>query len=667
MHQCMTTTELTLAKPFHSIRQLPGSVSLPSFTLITGLNGAGKSHLLSGIMAGHITAFSDGHSLNVQTDIKHATWAELAPQDNGPFSESTIDQERHQLATAIVQQAQQFRDALLQQAIAGGMTGAPTTDVRLLLALPPEGYAPLLNGSVGSPPLHQQLHANATAWNAKLVQNHAPDAAKKALCRMAETRAGLPLIALEVKDFANAAVANWGTSEIFQHQFGRAFSQYRALERTNRSLQFDQLQKKPADGVMTDGEFRGQHGEPPWDFVNTAMQDAGLDFVINAPDRHAPGMFEPHLTKRSTGAEIKFSALSSGEKVLMSLALSLYYAADKRTLASYPKLLLLDEIDAPLHPSMSAHLIRIIEKTLVGRHGIHVIATTHSPATVALGPETAIHVMDATRPGVHKTSKAQALNILMRDVPTLALSHDGRRQVFVESKIDAEIYGVLWQALKPKIAIDRSLEFIAPGIRSPQSGSDVHNGCAVVEHLIKELSAAGVSSAFGLIDWDKKNTAKSRIIIPGHGVRYGLENLLLDPRLLGALLLHTTGIDTARRAKLGLTGLTYSTYCALQASSLQPIVTTITHDCFGEAADAEVDVTYVDGMTLKISAHFLAHTGHKLAEEILPTKYPWLKCHGTRNGDLIKHTAVAIGADAPNLLPRDVLTAFETIIEAAAH
>ena len=58
---------------------------------------------------------------------------------------------------------------------------------------------------------------------------------------------------------------------------------------------------------------------------------------------------------------------------------------------------------------------------------------THSASTVALAPENSLHVMYADKSGVHSISKSGALNLLTVGVPTLALSYDGRRQVFVES------------------------------------------------------------------------------------------------------------------------------------------------------------------------------------------------------------------------------------------
>ena len=85
------------------------------------------------------------------------------------------------------------------------------------------------------------------------------------------------------------------------------------------------------------------------------------------------------MTNRSTGAQYDLDSLSSGEMVLMTLCLVSFnqYLGRRR-----PKLLLLDELDALLHPSMVAALVRTL-KTLFVTRGTKVLMTSHSPMTVA--------------------------------------------------------------------------------------------------------------------------------------------------------------------------------------------------------------------------------------------------------------------------------------------
>lgn len=90
--------------------------------------------------------------------------------------------------------------------------------------------------------------------------------------------------------------------------------------------------------------------------------------------------FEAVLTNRSTGDVCSVDTLSSGERVLMSLCLMSF---NQRLGRRKPRLLLLDEVDAVLHPSMVRALFTMIRKLFVGQ-GTKVLMTTHSPVTVAM-------------------------------------------------------------------------------------------------------------------------------------------------------------------------------------------------------------------------------------------------------------------------------------------
>jgi hypothetical protein len=234
--------------------------------------------------------------------------------------------------------------------------------------------------------------------------------------------------------------------------------------------------------------------------------------------------------------------------------------------------------------------------------------------------------------------------------------------------MDKEIYGGLWQHLKPRIMIEGSLELIAPGIKDRQTGSDIHSGCRIVQHLVATITSAGVASVFGIIDWDTDNLPANHVDVLSHGKRYSLETLILDPRLLGALLLHTPGLDDKCRTRLGFGTLTYSTYRDLSDKKLlQTIVTAIAAECFPKASADAISVTYLDDVSLEISKHFLAHPGHRLAETVLPSIFPWLGVHGKRPGDLAKYMLSAVIKDASHLLPRDILDTFQEILSHSAH
>jgi len=122
------------------------------------------------------------------------------------------------------------------------------------------------------------------------------------------------------------------------------------------------------------------------------------------------------LKHPSKGFEIDFSALSSGEKVLMALVASIYKTSSDHR---FPDILLLDEIDASLHPSMIRNLLDTIDKIFI-KNDTKVILVTHSPTTVALAPNESVFVMNKDGLNrIEKKSKQDALSILTEGFATL--------------------------------------------------------------------------------------------------------------------------------------------------------------------------------------------------------------------------------------------------------
>ena len=110
--------------------------------------------------------------------------------------------------------------------------------------------------------------------------------------------------------------------------------------------------------------------------------------------------------------------LSSGEKTLFALVLSIYQQTRP---GSLPEVLLLDEVDTSLHPSMTTQFLDAIQKIFVERYGMKVILVTHAPSTVALAPEESIYVMDKLTDNIIvKTDREEAVKILSEGIMTFA-------------------------------------------------------------------------------------------------------------------------------------------------------------------------------------------------------------------------------------------------------
>ena len=88
---------LLFRSPYLSIKAFP-TVDLPPFSLLTGLNGAGKSHFLEAVRTGHVTAdcapIPDQH-------ITAFNWTNMVPGDSGQFDGQTITNERSQIWSAL--------------------------------------------------------------------------------------------------------------------------------------------------------------------------------------------------------------------------------------------------------------------------------------------------------------------------------------------------------------------------------------------------------------------------------------------------------------------------------------------------------------------------------------------------------------------------------------
>ena len=153
-------------------------------------------------------------------------------------------------------------------------------------------------------------------------------------------------------------------------------------------------------------EYRTMY-PPPWETLRNIMSemreaagDDGLfDFDFSDPRDHEINMgnyerfsFKAEMTNRTTGVKYELDSLSSGERVLMALCLASFnqYLGRRR-----PKLLLLDELDAVLHPSMVAALVRTLKELFVP-NGTKILMTSHSPMTVAAVDETDIFRVQRT-------------------------------------------------------------------------------------------------------------------------------------------------------------------------------------------------------------------------------------------------------------------------------
>ncbi|CAL4868257.1 hypothetical protein MMA231_02532 [Asticcacaulis sp. MM231] len=654
---------LTFHQSHLSIVRFP-QTSLPDFTLITGPNGAGKSHLLQAIYQGLIkTDVAPEQNAGDLSRIRLFDWSTMIPQDTGFFSSENIRQERQNLYSQYTNLKlnhgwlEPARNIIRDY----GLSDEYLSEPGRVASLSDIDLASLLGDIEKVAALRQGLIPQLNQFEHNVLSNLSVDMREQLRAVSASTKR--PISALLERDILSPAIPTWGQNDLFQQNFAKLFVAYRDLLLANNLAEYRASKGNEAT-FLTEQEFIEKHGPAPWDFVNEFVRDAGLDFSINSPVLDEYTQFQPMLTKRSTGVPVAFSALSSGEKVLMSFAFCVYYSNDRRQLSVQPKVLLLDEIDAPLHPSMSKNVIDTITKTLIGTFGIKVIATTHSPSTVALAPEESIFTMIPGQSGLHKSSKASALNILTVGVPTISISYDGRRQVFVESPTDAQVYDSLYKLIKPKIVSDRSLEFVATGTRT-SGGGDVNTGCDNVKRIVEDLSSAGNISVFGLLDWDGKNRPTDRISVLAFGSRNGIENVVFDPLLIAITICR--GFP-AERHQIGATGeFSYFELATYTKEQFLPLVTTVCEKIFLSAASETIVSKYVNGLELEIDARCATTDDHELEGMILRA-FPFLNSISKNQaGKLLDHVINLVLADGVGFMPMEVMDVMVELLERPAH
>lgn len=654
--------KLTFKSRYLSLQELPDT-SLPAFTLITGVNGAGKTHLLRAIESGSVSV---DLAPDPRTDIKYFDWTSLHPNELEPATSASLYRERDQVLEWIEAARRQHAPALNDLLVRYSVQRKWGRDPWDIGRVSPSRLEEIINDEPTRNAFTNELRG-LLRMTTNFINQHVNSQRNPTLWAVVSSVAGgiansggiFPVLIRE-SDFYDKHVS-LGAAEIFQQSLGQLFLAYFELQKLNRLNRMETEDgRTPPTPCLSEEDFRAKHGTPPWDFVNRSLERAGLAFRIDHPIEWTTSRYVPTLTKVSSGATMPFSALSSGEKILMSFALCLYYSIDKRQPVGRPKLLLLDEIDAPLHPSMSRMLLEVITNTLVKEEGISVIMTTHSPSTAAVAPVGSLFTMKPEIPGLHPATHGQAVSLLTADIPVLAITFDGRRQVFVESALDAERYEKLFSNLRADIQHERSLVFIGVGSRSKDGDRDA--GCAQVIRIVNELTQAGNISVFGLLDWDTKNHPTPRVHVVGCEERYSIENCLLDPLLVAALAIRE---DRACGTELGLTeNESYNDLALLSPERLQRLADAIQLRVLAFADEAHLGkklrVTYLRGLTLELSKNYLHCNGHAL-ENLVKQAFPHLRKYH-RNGEMLMRVVEPIVVEMPHLVPAVLVSAMKDIL-----
>ena len=255
---------------------------------------------------------------------------------------------------------------------------------------------------------------------------------------------------------------------------------------------------------------------PPLEVLDQILLETNFKYRTNyiSSDGEVPPIVT--LVDIETGIDrITVESLSPGEKTIMSLIFFLYHASSKEKL---PEVILFDEPDAHLHPSLTQTLLTVIENIFVNQHKVKVILTTHSPSTIALSPEQSIYRMDKRLGYPVKENKNSAVKTLSNGLAAityeegnLGISYNingtDKNILFTEGITDKIIIELAWTKLYPEV----EMPFLIQDCFSASFLGNLFNqGDQIPDGLFKQFPKRKMIALFdfdstGYSNWNREN------------------------------------------------------------------------------------------------------------------------------------------------------------------
>lgn len=392
------------------------------------------------------------------------------------------------------------------------------------------------------------------------------------------------------------------------------------------------------------------YGPAPWEIFNDILSDVlGGVYYVPVPETHSNEKYEAKLVRKADHKEVNHGHLSSGEQVLLWLVISIYNSSIYAFEHQKPKLILLDEPDAFLHPQMVEKLYLTFEH-VVSKFGCKIVFTTHSPTTVALfRGEGIFQITETSLDGVEKDL---AISELLDGVTQVSISYSNRRQVYVESHYDAQLYEEIFEFLRLRrigVSGHITLSFIPAGAKISNGeirqialavfGRDVEQNvdnfaakiqglgsCSRVYGAVESLCSEGCKTVYGIVDWDLANKCREHVFILSDKIFHSIENAILNPLSLGFYLLQRYR-SFVNYNDFGVDGtLPFSRHYE-NVVVWQRVADFVAKKVLGKnALDNTIPCEFANGFTVYFDAEYVQMRGHDLESRIKNT-FHYLKEH----------------------------------------
>ena len=423
-----------------AIKQM-GTFELPDFAVLIGRNGVGKTQLLRAIASGSVVVSGVPSS-----DIEEYDVNTFQPNDsgNGGWGNSAffhVTVERYfskKLGPPLVEVAKNiFQETLdnfdlnndpderrkFEEAVRLKIRNLP--DFSILGSMKDKDLVAAYVNSVQSEVIRKLEPENQ---NRTSTQNSRPGSFNNnqaaLVCQAMKLSDKLPH-ELCREDILHASYYEGNT---IRNQLSQIFARYKVEQHVWAHTESEKNEKSVRQ--LMDG-YRAEN-LPPWETLRARlnrMREASDDpklfnFEFSDPEESALSYvnsnqysFTTKFTNKTTGDSYSVRDLSSGEKILLCLCL----AAFNQDMGQHqPKLLLLDELDALLHPSMISALIAGLKDQFVSS-GTRVIMATHSLTTVSLLDKGEIFRVSrsGSRLNVKPVTRAEAVSELSEGLATI--------------------------------------------------------------------------------------------------------------------------------------------------------------------------------------------------------------------------------------------------------
>lgn len=397
----------------------------------------------------------------------------------------------------------------------------------------------------------------------------------------------------------------------------------------------------------------------PWEILNQILRESQLPYKFSNPTmdvnfneivndffkgQHSKP-YKPQLIHSETNKVIGMQNLSSGERIIISLALLLYYSNER---GRYRKLMILDEPDAFLHPSMTKQFFNVIYDTLVKKYDVRVIMTTHSPSTIALAPENEdCQIFELKKEPTLIELAPDKSKIISHLSSGLIIVTKATKFVIVEGTDDKPFYEAVYDLLKSNKQLNHEVNIVFIPGKNKDSVEHWANVTRENDFLNKNFQ--------GIIDKDYGNQTDNDAV---HIIeRYSIENYLLDPIIVYSLYINRNDMPESLKKfniKEGEEGLINK----LDESDLQKMndfILNIIEPNLENLKDDEkeiISVEYLNGIKINFPKWFLFRRGKDL-------RNTFQKCLPGAN--LINNNNLRENFKRINLVPKDLLTLFQKI------